>query len=139
MDENVFVDKSFVPDGRSVLRALGDTGSFWLELRRYVRENYGPAIEEWRYRGQESGWVMEMVSKRRGLFLFVAIEGGFRLSFEFGDKALEEIRRSDLPKSIVDEVVNAEKHPEGRTLSIEVRDRRYAAAIKTLIKIKAEG
>lgn len=139
MDENVFDDKSSVPDGRSVLRALGDIGSYWLELRRYIQENYGPAFEEWRYYGQKSGWVMKMVSKKKNLFSFTAIKGGFCVSFVFGHKAIKAIKESDLPTSIMDEMMIPQKYPEGRGLTIEVKDRRSMGLIKTLIKIKAEN
>lgn len=139
MEENIFNDKSSVPDGRSVLKALGDAGSYWLELRRHIQESYGPAIEEWKYHGPKSGWTMEMLSQRRSLFFFVAMKEEFRLLFVFGDRAVEAIEHSDLPKSMIDEVTSAQKRPEGRGLRIEVKDGRFAAAIKTLIKIKAEN
>ncbi len=139
MEENIFNDKLVVPDGRSIQKALGEAGSFWLELRKHIQENYGPAIEEWKYYGPKSGWTMKMLSKKRSLFFFTVIDNGFRLSFVFGDRAVEAIGKSDLPGSIVDEITNAQKYPEGRGLRIEVKDRRLAAAIKTLIKIKAEN
>lgn len=139
MEENIFNDKLVVPDGRTVQKALGEAGGFWLELRKYVQENYGPAIEEWKYYGLKSGWTMRMLSNKRNLFFFTVIDKGFRLSFVFGDRAVDAIGRSDLPRSIIDEVMNAQKYPEGRGLRIEVKDRRLAAAVKTLIKIKAEN
>ncbi len=139
MEDNAFNDKSVVPDGRTLLKTLGDMGEIWLELRRYVQSNYGPAIEEWKYYGPKSGWTMKLLSPRKNLFFFTALRGGFRLSFVFGDRAVEAILRSDLPKQIIDEVASAKKYPEGKGLRVEVKDRRAAAAIRELIRIKAEN
>lgn len=139
MEENVFNDKSVVPDGRDVLKTLGDAGGLWLELRRFVQENYGPAIEEWKFYGPKSGWTMKLVLPKKNLFFFIAMKGGFRLSFVFGDKAVEAIDQSDLPRAMIEEVKNARRYPEGRGLRIDVRDRRYLAAAKTLTRIKAEN
>lgn len=139
MEENIFNDKSLVPDGRTVQKALGEVWSFWLELRKHIQENYGPAIEEWKYYGPKSGWTMKMFCQKKDIFSFVVIEGGFRISFVFGDKTVDAIRRSELPKSVIDEIASAQKYPEGRGFSIEVKDRRFAAVIRTLIKIKSEN
>ncbi len=139
MEENAFNDKSVVPDGRTLLKTLGDMGDVWLELRRYVQNNYGPAIEEWKYYGSKSGWTMKLLLPRKNLFFFTALKEGFRLSFVFGDRAVEAILRSDLPKNIIDEVANSKKYPEGRGLRVEVKDRRAAAAVRELIRIKAEN
>jgi hypothetical protein len=139
MEDNAFNDKSVVPDERTLLSTLGDMGEIWLELRRYVQSNYGPAIEEWKYYGSKSGWTMKLLSPGKNLFFFTALKGGFRLSFVFGDRAVEAILRSDLPKNIIDEVANAKKYPEGKGLRVEVKDRRAAAAVRELIRIKAEN
>ncbi len=139
MSENAFNDKSVVPDGSKVLKALGRTGKLWLEIRRHVQEKYAPAIEEWKYYGPKSGWTMKLISKQRNLFFFTASEGGFRLAFVFGDKAVEQIEKSDLPKNIIDEVRNTTKYVEGRGLLLEVKDEKTVAAVKTLIKIKVES
>lgn len=139
MEENVFTDKSIVPDGRSVLRALGDAGSLWLELRRYIQENYGPAIEEWKYYGPRSGWTMKLVSPQKTLFAFTALRDAFRLVFVFAENELEVLERSDLPKNLVEEAKSAKKSPEGRRLQIEVKDRRCFTTAKMLTEIRAEN
>lgn len=139
MEDNLFDDKSVVPDGRSVLKALGDMATVWLDLRKYIQENYGPAIEEWKYYGPTSGWTMKFISKKRNLFFFTAIRGGFNVFFMFDDKAVDAIERSDLPKNIIDEVKNGTRYPEGRELRLEVKDKRTAVTVRSLIKIKAEN
>lgn len=139
MEDNVFNDKSVVPDGRTLMKTLGETGSLWLELRRYVQDRYGPAIEEWKYYGPKSGWTMKLLSPKKNLFFFTALKGGFRLSFVFGDRAVEAIMESDLPRNIIEEITNSKKYPEGRGLRVEVKDMRAAAAVRELIRIKAEN
>lgn len=139
MEENVFDDKSLVPDGTSVLKALGETGNLWLELRREVQEDYGPAIEEWKYYGPKSGWTMRFVSTRGNLFFFNVIRGGFSLSFVLGEKAAAAALRSDLPKSIIDAIKGATEHAGGRGIRLEVKDKEMAEVVRKLLKIKMEN
>lgn len=139
MDENVFIEKLVVPDGKNVLKALGEMGGLWLELRKYIQENYGPAIEEWKYYGPESGWTMKFVLKRKNLFFFNAMSGGFRVSFTFSEKAAVAIEQSDLPREIIDRVKSAPRHADGRGLSIEVRNQETAELAKRLVEIKMEN
>lgn len=138
MEENVFGDKTFVPDGTSVLEALGETGNLWLELRKEVQDDYGPAIEEWKYYGAKTGWTMRFASRRGSLFFFTAMRGGFCLSFVLGENAVEAALRSDLPKDILDTISGAAAHEGGKSLRIEVRDKEMAEVVRKLLKFKME-
>ncbi len=139
MRENVFNDKSAKPDGKSVLKALGRAGNCWLEIRRYAEESFGPLTEEWKYYSPKYGWTMKLLSKKRNLLFFVAMDGSFRVAFVFGDKAAAAIKKSDLPKEIIDEIRNAKKYVEGTGLRLEVKDAKSAAIIKRLIQMKVEN
>ena len=137
--ENVFNDKAAIPEGKSVLKALGKSGKYWGEIRKYAEESCGPLTEEWKYYSPKYGWTMKLLSKKRNLFFFVAMKGSFRVAFVFGDKAVAAIEKSDLPKDIIDEIRNAKKYVEGTGLRLEVKDAKSAAIIKRLIQMKVEN
>ncbi len=138
MDENVFDDQSFVPDGTNVLKALGESSGLWLDLRKEVQEEYGPAVEEWKYYGPKTGWTMRFVSDRGNLFFFTAFKGGFCLSLFLGEEAVSAALKSDLPASVIDAIRSATLQVGGRGIRLEVRDKEMAEVVKKLLKIKME-
>jgi hypothetical protein len=137
--ENVFSDKSAKPDEQSVLKALGTSGKYWLGIRKYAEESFGPLTEEWKYYSPKYGWTMKLLSKKRNLLFFVAMDGSFRVAFVFGDKAVAAIEKSDLPKEVIDEIRNAKKYVEGTGLRLEVKDAKSAEIVKRLIQMKVEN
>ena len=136
MSANVFIDKLAKPDDQALVRALGKTYPLWAEIEKHIATTLGKSVEEWKYYGLKSGWTMKTLYKKRNLFFFTACKGYFRIAFVFGDRAVAEILKSDLPKALIEEVTNAKKYAEGRGLRIDVKTRRDVESVKKLIAIK---
>jgi hypothetical protein len=136
MSANVFIDKLAKPDDRALVRALGKTYPLWAEIEKHVATTLGESVEEWKYYGLKSGWTLKTLYKKRNLFFFTACKAYFRIAFVFGDRAVAEILKSDLPKAMIEEITNAKKYAEGRGLRIEVKTRRDVESVKKLIAIK---
>ncbi|HEY9167118.1 MAG TPA: DUF3788 family protein [Candidatus Kryptonia bacterium] len=136
---NPFPDKAVIPDEMKLLKILGDTGKFWREIRSYIEKDFGPVKSEWKFYSEKSGWTMKLLLKKRNLFFLSPVDGGFRMSFIFGDKAVSAIEESDIPKKIIDEVRNAKKYVEGRGIRMEVKSAKTVEIVKKLIKIKIEN
>jgi hypothetical protein len=116
MSANVFIDKLAKPDDQALVRALGKTYPLWAEIEEHVATAYGASTEEWKYYGPNYGWTLKTLRKKRNLFFFTPYQGYFLIAFVFGDRAVEEILKSDLPKAAIDEITNAKKYAEGRGL-----------------------
>jgi hypothetical protein len=136
MSANVFIDKLAKPDDQALVRALGKTYPLWAEIEKHIATTLGKSVEEWKYYGLKSGWTMKTLYKKRNLFFFTACKGYFRIAFVFGDRAVAEILKSDLPKPLIEEVTNAKKNAEGRGLRVDVKTRRDVESVKKLIAIK---
>lgn len=136
MSANVFIDKLAKPDDQALVRALGKTYPLWAEIEEHIATKHGDSIEEWKYYGPKSGWTLKTLRKKRNLFFFTSFQGYFRIAFVFGDRAVAEILKSDLPKALIEEVTNAKKYAEGRGLRIDVKTRRDVESVKKLIAIK---
>ena len=54
----------------------------------------------------------------------------------FGDKAVEQIGKSSIPKETIERLVNSKKYMEGRGLNFEIRDTTELETIKKLLEIK---
>ena len=135
----LFDDKSKKPDQKSLVKALGQTGKYWIELKKHIDEKYGPVIEDWKFYGQKYGWQLKVLRKKRNLFFIIPAEGYFKIVFVFGDKAVSAVEQSDLPEGIINTLKNAKKYMEGRGLQVEVKLPKDLKNVKKLVDIKVEN
>lgn len=136
MTDCVWADKLEIPDNKKLAKILGPAYKYWQELKNYLEKNWGPVIEEWKFYGQKSGWILKTLRKNRNLFFLVPMNNYFKITFVFGDKAVEAVEKSDLPKEIKNTLKNARKYMEGRTIQIEVKLPADIENIKKLLEIK---
>ena len=116
MSVSVFEDKDARPDDKMMAKALGKSNWLWQEAKKHLKAEYGELIEDWRFYGQKSGWILKTLRKKRNLFFFIPLEGSFRVSFVFVDKAVAAVEKSGLPQELVTSLKNARKYAEGRGL-----------------------
>jgi len=136
MSEIVFCDKNEIPDEKVLAEKIGITLKYWLDIKKYIKEQYGNTTEEWKFYGKKYGWHLKTFLKKRNLFFLVPYDSYYKIVFVFGDKAVAEIEKSEIADTLKNEVINAKKYAEGRGLAIEVKDGKYISDIKTLINIK---
>ena len=136
MAVSVFDDKPAKPTPQKLARALGESNSLWKQIKKHLKAEYGELTEDWKHYGQKSGWILKTLRKKRNLFFFIPLEGGFKVSFVFGDKAVAAAEQSDLPKDLIKTLKNARKYAEGRGLQIQVKAPADVEHIKKLVEIK---
>jgi len=138
MPGSCFSDKERQPTNSDLKKALGQKYSLWTLIRKYLNNKDATDVE-WKYYGKKNGWMAKNVVKKRNIFFLIPLEGGFRLSFTFGDKAVKVINKSDLPKSIVKLINESRKYAEGRVLQLEVKSTSDCPSAEKLIDIKCEN
>lgn len=136
MSDNIFTDAKKKPTEAMLVRALGKRGEYWKALRDHLQRKHGPLKPEWKFYGAKYGWGMKMFKGGRNLFFLSAGEGTFVIGFLFGEKAVEAIKKSDLPQETKQKLVNARKYAEGRGISIEVKSKKSVEIVETLVDIK---
>jgi hypothetical protein len=139
MAVSVFDDKAKQPSEQKLAKALGKSNRLWKEIKKNLKAEYGELIEEWKFYGQKSGWILKTLRKKRNLFFFIPLEGSFKVSFVFGDKAVAVVEESDLPEEIITSLKNARKYAEGRGLQIDVKGGADVEHIKKLVEIKVNN
>ena len=139
MSASVFDDKATMPDDDILAKALGKSNQLWQEIKKHLKAEYGELIEDWKFYGQKSGWILKTLRKKRNLFFFIPLEGSFQVSFVFGDKAVVAVEKSDLPQEIITELKNAREYAEGRGLRIDVKNPADIKNIKKLVEIKVNN
>ncbi len=136
MAVSVFEDKATMPDDKMLAKALGTSNRLWQDIKKNLKADYGELIEEWKFYGQKSGWILKTLRKKRNLFFFIPLKGSFQISFVFGEKAVAVVEKSGLPQELITELKNARKYAEGRGLRIDVKSSADVENIKRLVEIK---
>jgi len=139
METSVFKDKSAKPDAIRLIKAIGDTAKSWEAIKKHIGENYGAVNEEWKFYGASSGWTLKALLKKRNLFFLTPLQGYFRVSFVFGDKAVAVVEKSDLPKELIGTLKSARKYAEGRGIRVDIRAPNDVEIVKKLIDIKVQN
>lgn len=136
MAASIFDDKNKKPDDKMLKDALGKTYKLWEQTKKHIKKEYGEVTEDWRFYNVRSGWLLKTLLKKRNLFFFVPVKDFFKLSFIFGDRAVDAVQKSDLTDNIKTALKNAKKYMEGRGLSIEVKSIEDLEIAKKLLEIK---
>jgi hypothetical protein len=136
---NNFLDKSSKPSNEMLSDALGRSYKYWQEIKDILGDQYGKLTEEWKYYSAGSGWTLKLLLNKRNLFFFSPCEKYFRLTFIFGNKAVNEVEHSNLPDKIIEELINAKRYIEGRGLRIDVKKKTDVTNILKLVAIKVHN
>jgi hypothetical protein len=72
-----FEDKATMPDDNMLAGALGKSSRLWREIEKHLKTEYGELIEDWKFYGQKSGWILKTLRKKRDLFFFIPFKGSF--------------------------------------------------------------
>lgn len=136
MQPKLFHDASFQPSDKWLADIYGKAWKYWETIRNHLHEDIGDIDEAWKFFYKKSGWVLPVRRKKRTLFWLRPYEGYFCITYWFGDRAVNEVERSDIPGTLICELKNARKYRIGRSLRIEVRKAQDISVVKKLIAIK---
>lgn len=136
MSVSIFNSKLREPDDKMLADGLHDSKKYLDRICDFIRNVYGDLKPEWKYYGKNYGWLMKLINKKRNVMFVVPYEGYFRAVFTFGDKAVSSVASSNLPKKVKDELINARKYAEGRSVNFDVRSDEHMDTIFQLIRIK---
>ncbi len=139
MTASIFDDQLVEPNEQMLSAELGEANGYFNEICLFIRERYESFIAEWKYYGKSSGWVLKLLVKKRNVLFIIPCRGYFRVSFTFGDKAVHEIMEKELPGFNKQELLNAKKYAEGRTIQFEVKTEDECRNVLVLIAIKLDN
>ena len=136
MSEIIFGEKLVQPDEKQLKYALGKTYTIVEKIFNFLYSEYKDIKPEWKFYGKKHGWQLKIFYKKRNILFLLPYEGYFKIGIVFGDKAVDSIIQSKVPKNIKTDLLNAKKYVEGRGISFEVKEEVMFETIKELIKIK---
>ena len=132
----LFNNKELQPTDEMLTAALGETKELLDSIVRFIETEFGESHIEWKYYGAKLGWSLKVFNNKRNVVFIGPEDGYFRVAFVFGEKAYQEIRRSNLPDSIKQQVSESKVYVEGRGLRLEIRNKTHVEPVWQLIRIK---
>lgn len=134
--KSIFTDKKITPTQPDLKKALGATYDDWCILADFTHRSYKNARSEWKFSGEKYGWSFQVSDNKRVIIYLLPRKGFFKTGFVFGQKATEEIMKSDILEDLKKEISEARVYAEGRGVRIEIKDSSLLTDIKKLISIK---
>ena len=135
MPGSIFVEKDHKPTAKEILVALGESAALWNEFAEFIRENYAPVTDEWKF---YKSWHWKLSRKTRTVCYLFPEKNQFTVAFVFGEKAVEAARQSKLPKKILNDIESARKYAEGRGFYVTCKKPGDLKHLQTLTAIKME-
>jgi hypothetical protein len=136
MDTTFLFDKSTEPQQSDILQLLGKSSGLLIELDQFLKSEFGNINFDWKFYTKKSGWTRKALLKKRNLFFLTPKENYFSVTFVFGDKAVAEVEKSNLPEDVKTRLREARKYMEGRGLGIDVLEKDDLYVVKKLTVIK---
>lgn len=136
MTASIFDLQNIVPNDAMLAHELGEAMDWFKQICTNIENNIGSLTIQWKYYGQQSGWVMKLIHQKRNLLFVVPLHGSFRVVFTFGDKAFFAIMDGNAPGYIKQALLDASRYAEGRTIQLHIHAYEQLQPIFGLIKIK---
>jgi hypothetical protein len=134
--KSFFTDKKRIPTDAELKKALGATFGFWQSLATFTKNAYPKATEAWHFSGEKYGWSFRVSDKKRVLIYLLPRDKFFKVAFVFGQKATDEILKSDVSEKITAELKAAKVYAEGRGIRLDVKSASDLEDLERLITIK---
>lgn len=133
MEKPVLSDPDQYPAEEIIFKYIGRTRSLWQSLFEYIRTDHPDFNSEWRYYKDGKSWLMKVTRKSKTIFWLSVINGTFRATFYFTDKAKTVINNSSLTNDLKEQF---DKKSGLRGITVVFRKKQDFEYVKELITIK---
>ncbi|RPI79715.1 MAG: DUF3788 family protein [Desulfobacteraceae bacterium] len=134
MKSSVFREKENCPNKKELLRVLGKTFKYFLEMSGF----HAGYMHEWHFYGKNFGWQFKTADSKKALFYLSPLQDSFLVTLGVREKEKNVLLSSKLPEIILKEIESAKKHPEGYAVYLMVTDTASFKTAKMLIKLMLE-
>lgn len=136
MEQPVLTDKNQFPTEEIIFSHIGKSKALWLPLFEYIRQNHPDFTEQWRFYLDGKSWLLKVTRKAKTIFWLSIVEGSFRTSFYFTDKAGQAISKSSLSDELKKQFKSGKRYNKIRGITILYRSKRDVEYARQLIDIK---
>lgn len=139
MLENAFIGKTTQPTPKELAAELGRASELWNQLVTGITEECGITEQEWNSYSPKAGWALRLKRKKRNIVYLSPCHGAFRVTFIFGDKAMNLVRSMKFPAKVAKIIQDAPHYPEGSGVRLEIKAPADLKAVRELAKVKVEN
>ena len=129
----VLSDKDKFPDKKLIFSLIGRNSKLWDAFFEIIHSGYPDFEENWKYYNDGKSWLMKVARKSKTIFWLSVIEGTFRATFYFTDKAEEHITRAKIPEPLKEKFFAGNKI---RGITIVFKNKKDLDYAGELIRIK---
>lgn len=136
MDAPVLTCKDQRPTEEIIFSYIGKYKELWNTLFCFIRDTYPDFTENWNYYNDGKCWLLKVTKKKNTVFWLTVIDGAFKITFYFTDKAAEQIEESKISPELKEQFRNAKYYNKIRPLTVRPKYKKDVEYIKSLISIK---
>ena len=136
MSPNAFLGRPDPPTPADLDQALGPAKPLWDELLERLAADCNLVTQEWNSYSRKAGWALRLKEKKRNILYLSPNAGSFGVSLVLGDKAVEAVRQSKLPRKIIALVEEGKRYPEGTAVRLDVMSSKDIPTVAKLVAIK---
>ena len=131
------LDKGNKPNKEEIKKIIGEKLSLWLEIHKYIDENYD-FTKELVFFTKKYGWSIRYRNKGRTMSYFFPENGAYSVLLILGKKESEEVvlMRDKLNEQIKSIFDNTEQLHDGRWLWIRILKKSDVDSLKVLLSAK---
>lgn len=138
MPHSIFLDSTYCPTDIQLTEALGENYRFWETLRDAALKSGKVETEGWYFGGKKFGWSYRISDKKRVLIYLLPRDGFFKVAFVFGEKAIEEVKKSAINSNLIEELIAAKKYAEGKGIRFSVSTKDETLDALEFLRVKLE-
>jgi hypothetical protein len=133
MAASIFGEKAVLPNEEALRVALKDTQVLWDKIL-----DISGGKGEWKFYGKAAGWTFQVKKGKRTLFYMMPKDGWFQMTFVYGERAVEAAQAYELPKNVLDDLLQAKAYVEGRSVAIEITSNKDIDVVEKMLQLKTE-
>ena len=136
MEPMVLTDPKQFPIEDVVFSHLGRRRALWEALFEHLRAEHPGCVAQWRYYNDGKSWLLNVSRKKKTVFWLSVIEGTFRITAYFTDKAAGAIRASALSAPLKEQFERGRSSGKLRGITIVFETKRDVEDARTLVALK---
>ena len=131
MAESIFSEKATIPNEEALGLALKGNKALWDQM--LITSN---GVGEWKFYSKAAGWSYQVKQGKRALFYMIPKDGWFRLTFVYGNRAVEAAPAMGLPEAVLNDLQQATVYMEGRSVNLAVNGAADLDTAQKMLQLK---
>lgn len=136
MDQAILRDRDQFPTEEVIFSYLGTSRVLWKQLFDRLHRDHPDFTEQWRYYNDGKSWLLKVQQKAKTIFWLAVIEGGFRTTFYFPDKAARAISASEISGELKKQYRDGPRYGKIRGITIVHKKKRDVEDAGRLVEMK---